>query len=138
MLSYSSAVKLKIFLVIDLIIVIAALGAYVYLQDQGVITGPAKPATFIYTDLKINPLETFVGQPIQISVNVTNTGDVGGETTVDLEINGVVKDSADILLEGLNTCEIVEFIVIEMDIGEYTVKIGDLTASFLLNEAPLM
>jgi len=136
MLSYSSAVKLKIFLVIDLIIVIAALGAYVYLQDQGVITGPVKPATFIYTDLKINPLETFVGQPIQISVNVTNTGDVGGETTVDLEINGVVKDSADILLEGLNTCEIVEFIVIEMDIGEYTVKIGDLTASFLLNEAP--
>jgi len=136
MLSYSSAVKLKVFLIIDLIIVCAAVGAYFYLQDQGVITGPVKPATFIFTDLRVNPVETFAGQPIQVLVNVTNIGGVEGEVTVELEINGVVKDSVDVTLEGLNSYEIVEFTVVEMNVGVYTVKIGELTASFTLAEAP--
>ena len=136
MLSRASIVKLKALLVINLIIVIAAIGAYVYLQEQGVIPGPIKPATFIYTNLKASPLEAFAGQPIQISVNVTNIGDLEGETTIDLEINGVVKDSTSRSLAGLNTCETVEFTVIETDVGEHTVKIGDLTTTFLLTEAP--
>ncbi|MCL2643252.1 MAG: hypothetical protein FWD52_07055 [Candidatus Bathyarchaeota archaeon] len=136
MLSSSTVSKLKIILIIDLIIVGVLGGTYFYLQNQGVIPGAEKPATFVYTDLMVNPLETFAGQPVQISVNVTNIGDFEGEAIVDLEINGVVKDSANITLAGLNTWEIVEFTVVEMDTGEHTVKIGDLTASFLLNEAP--
>jgi hypothetical protein len=136
MLSGSASVKLKTVLIIDLIIVCAAVGAYFYLQDQGVITGAVKPAAFIFTDLAVNPREAFVGQPIQVSVNVTNIGDIEGEVIVDLEVNGVVKDSTSVTLEGLNTCKIVEFTVIEIDIGEYTVKVGDLTTTFVLKEAP--
>ncbi|MCL2134301.1 MAG: hypothetical protein FWH37_01940 [Candidatus Bathyarchaeota archaeon] len=136
MLSNKTVVKLKAFLIIDLIIVCSAIGAYVYFQDQGVITGAVKPATFIFTDLKVNPTETFAGQPVQVLVNTTNIGDIGGETTVNLEINGVIKDSMDITLEGLGSYEIVEFLVVEMDVGDYTVKIDDLSSSFSLTEAP--
>ncbi len=39
MLSRSAIVKLKAILVIDLLIVSAAVGIYVYLQDKGMITG---------------------------------------------------------------------------------------------------
>ena len=50
MLSRSAVVKLKAILIIDLIIVGAAAGVYFYLQDQGLVTGASKPATFTLTD----------------------------------------------------------------------------------------
>jgi hypothetical protein len=135
MLSSSAIVKLKVILIIDLIIVCTTTGAYFYLQNQGVIPRSSNPATFVFTDLVITPFELFAGQPIQISVTATNIGDVEGDTTVELEINGEVKDSVDITLAA-KTSESVEFIFFEMNIGEHTVKIGDLTKSFQLNEAP--
>ncbi|MDR0460404.1 MAG: hypothetical protein LBH62_03050, partial [Nitrososphaerota archaeon] len=141
----STVVKLKTFLLIDLIIVGAAIGTYFYLQNQGLIpkdnglipistTTNTKSAVFVFTDLTVNPSETFVGQPIQVSVNVTNIGDVEGYKTVNLEINGVVKDSVNITLAGLKTCKIIEFIVVEIDAGNYTVKIDDLETSFMLKK----
>jgi hypothetical protein len=136
MLSRSAVVKLKTILIIDLIIVGAAVGAYFYLQDQGVITGAAKPADFIFTDLVVNPLETYVGQPIHVSINVTNIGDLEGETTVNLEVNGAIKDSMNLTLAGLKDSEIVEFTVIEMYAGTYNVTIDGLSKSFRLKEAP--
>ena len=100
-LSRSVISNLKIFLLIDLIIVGIAAGAYFYFQDQSVITGAARPAEFVFTDLVVSPLETFVGRPIHISVNVTNIGDIEGSTVVNLEINGSAKDSVDITLMAL-------------------------------------
>ena len=44
---------------------------------------------FTLSDLSINPLEAFVGEAVQISVNLTNIGDVEGNQTVNLEINNV-------------------------------------------------
>ena len=91
MLSRSGLVRLKAILIIDLIIVGAAAGAYFYLLNDGTITGAAKPATFTLSDLTINPLEVYIGESIQISVNVTNIGDVEGNTTVNLEINDAIN-----------------------------------------------
>ena len=136
MLSRSAVVKLKVILIVDLIIVGAAVGAYFYLQDQGVITGAVKPAAFIFTDLEVNPLETYIGQPIQVLVNVTNIGDVEGDTTVNLEINGVFRESMNLTLAGVRTSEIVEFTVIEMYPGTYNVTIEELSQTFRLKEAP--
>ena len=136
MLSRSGIMKLKAILIIDLLIVGAAAGAYFYLIDQGTITGASKPATFTLSDLTVNPLEAYVGEAIQISVNVTNIGDVEGNTTINLEINGAIKDSTNITLPGLKSSEIVEFTDIEMNEGNYTVKIGDLSAFFNIKEPP--
>ncbi len=136
MLSRSTVSKLKVFLIIDLLIVGAAIGAYFYLQDQGVITGAAKPATFIFTDLVVNPLEAYTGQPIQVSVNVTNIGDIEGETTINLEINGALKESLNVTIAGVKTSEIIEFTVIELYPGTYNVTIADLSETFQLKTAP--
>jgi hypothetical protein len=135
MLSRSAVAKLKAILIIDLIIVGAAAGVYFYFQDQGILATGSKPATFVYSDLIINPDEAFVGEAIQISVNVTNIGDVEGNQTVNLEIDSVIKDSMNMTLGG-HTNETVQFTYIELNDGTYNVTIGDLSSSFLIKPAP--
>ncbi|MCL2134018.1 MAG: hypothetical protein FWH37_00435 [Candidatus Bathyarchaeota archaeon] len=131
-MSRSTVSKLKTFLLIDLIIVGIAAGIYFYLPTHSDLSVSAKSADFVFTNLMVNPRETLVGRPIQISVNVTNIGTIEGYTTVNLEINGAIADSAGITLAGLQTSEIVEFTVVKIDVGNYTVQIGDLVSYFLL------
>ncbi len=135
MLSRSAIVKLKAILIIDLIIIGAAAGAYFYLQDQGLVSGAPKPAEFTLTDLIVSPLEAYVGETVQISVNVTNIGEVEGNETVNLEINGALKDTANITLAG-NSSDIVAFADIENIIGNYNVQVGSLSGNFTIKEAP--
>ena len=134
-MSRSAVVKLKAILIIDLMIVGAAAGVYFYLQDQGALTSGAKPATFTLTNLTINPLEAYVGEAVQISVNLTNIGDLEGNQTLNLEINNAVKDTTNITLAG-NSTETVEFTDIEMVEGNYSVKVGDLAGAFNIKTAP--
>jgi hypothetical protein len=131
MLSRSAVVKLKAILIIDLMIVGAAAGVYFYLQNQGILTSAAKPATFILTDLIVNPLEAYAGDAVQISVNLTNIGDLEGNQTLNLEINNVVKATTNVTLAA-NSTEIVEFTDIETVEGNYTVGVGDLIADLII------
>ena len=135
MLSRSAVAKLKAILIIDLIIVAAAAGVYFYFQDQGILATGEKPATFVYSDLIVNPDEAFVGEAIQISVNITNIGDVEGNQTVNMEIDSVIKDTMNMTLGG-HTNETVQFTYIELNDGTYNVTIGDLSSSFLIKPAP--
>jgi hypothetical protein len=135
MLSRSAVVKLKAILIIDLMIVGAAAGVYFYLQNQGALTSAAKPATFTLTDLTVNPLEAYAGDAVQISVNLTNIGDLEGNQTVNLEINNTVKATTNVTLAA-NSTEAMEFTDIETVEGNYTVKIGDLTAALIIKPAP--
>ncbi|MCW4030200.1 MAG: hypothetical protein NWE92_11210 [Candidatus Bathyarchaeota archaeon] len=137
MLSRSASVKLKAILIIDLLIVCCAAGAYFYLQNQGLVAGAEKPAEFVLSDLTISPTEAYVGEAIAISVNVTNIGDLEGNTTIDLQINGDVSQTGNITLPG-NSSDILEFTAIEDAVGTYNVQIGDLVGNFTLNEAPPM
>jgi hypothetical protein len=133
--SRSAATKLKAILVIDLIIVAAAAGTYLYLQNQGLIATAAKDAEFIVTDLTITPAEAEEAEPIQITANITNIGDLDGTYDANLTINGVLTETQ--IVEVLNkTSVIVEFTVIEENVGNYTVEIGELTGSFIIKEAP--
>jgi hypothetical protein len=135
MLSRSAIVKLKAIIIIDIIIIGVAAGAYFYLQDQGLVSGAPKPATFTLANLTINPLEAYIGEPVQISVNVTNIGELEGNETVNLQINNAMKDTANITLAG-NSSDIVSFTYIENAVGNYTVQIGNLNGNFTLKEPP--
>jgi hypothetical protein len=135
MLSRSAIVKLKAILIIDLIIVGIAIGGYFYLQDQGLVSGAPKPAEFTLTDLIINPNEAYVGETVQISVNVTNIGEIEGNNTVNLEINGAMKDTTNITLAG-NSSDIIAFADIENIVGFYAVQVGTLNGNFTIKEAP--
>jgi type IV secretory pathway TrbF-like protein len=131
----SAAVKLKAILVIDLIIISVAAGAYFYLQKQGVIAGVAIPAKFTVIHLTINPSNATLGDAVQISVNVTNVGDLEGNETVNFEINSVVKDSQNITLAGAAS-ENVTYNDVETTVGSYSVQVGDLTGAFTINPPP--
>ena len=135
MLSRSAIVKLKAILIIDLIIVGAAVGAYFYLQDQGLVSGAPKPAEFTLTDLTISPLEAYVGETVQISVNITNSGGVEGNDTVNLNVNGALKDTENITLAG-NSSDIIAFTDIENAAGTYNVTVGNLNGNFTIKDAP--
>jgi len=133
--SRSAMTKLKAILVIDVIIVAVAAGVYLYFQDQGLIVGAPKPAEFTVTDLTINPLEAEVGEPILISVNVTNIGDIDGVYSANLTINNVLRENQEILLVGKES-KIVEFTVLESSEGNYNVEIAGLTGTFRIKPAP--
>ncbi len=135
MLSRSAAVKLKAILIVDLIIVAAVAGMYLYFQNQGVLTTGATQAKFKLTDLTIDPPEAYAGEAVQISVNLTNVGDLEGNKTIDFVINGEIKQSTNVTLAG-NSSQIVDYTDIEMNEGNYTVNVENLVGSFLLNPAP--
>ncbi len=135
MLSRSAVVKLKAVLIIDLIIVGAAIGAYFYLQDQGVIAGPLKPANLVLSDFQISPTSAYIGDTIQISANVTNYGDVDGNATYSLQINGVEKDALNVTLAS-QMSQLLEFNDIENTPGTYTVVLGNGTGTFTVKEPP--
>jgi hypothetical protein len=134
--SRSAATKLKAILVIDLILVAAAAGTYLYLQNQGLITTAAKEAEFLVTDLAIAPAEAEEAEPVLISANITNIGDLDGTYDANLTINGVLTETQIVEVPGNNTSVIVEFTVIEETVGDYTVELGGLTGSFTIKEAP--
>jgi hypothetical protein len=135
MLSKSAAVKLKAIFIIDLIIIGVAAGAYFYLQDQGLVTGSVKPAVLTLSDLLIDPVEAYVGETVQISVNVTNSGGLVGNVTLNLEINTEIKNAVNVTLAG-NSSETIEFTDIEDAAGIYTVQIGNLNGTFTIKEIP--
>ncbi len=141
MLSRSAIVKLKAILIIDLIVIAAAAGAYFYLLNEGTITGASKPATLTLSAFTVSPQEAYVGDTIQITANVTNTGDVIGNDTFNFEVNGLVKDTTNLTLASGDSQEIA-FSAIENAAGNYTVKISSISTDnaisgyFVLTEPP--
>lgn len=133
--SRSALIKLKAILIIDVLIVAAAAGVYFYLQAQGLIVGPSKPAEFTVTDLTINPLEAEVFEPVLVTVNVTNIGDEQGEYVANLTINNVLEQNQTILVPGRNST-LAEFTVLKETEGTYTVEIGGLSGSITFKVPP--
>jgi hypothetical protein len=127
--------KLKSILIIDLLIVSIASGSYFYLQSQGLVTMGPQPATFSLTDLVIDPNETEAGEPVAISVNITNIGETEGNYTVELMVNNLSVENQTVSFTA-GESNITQFIINEQKEGNYTVTIGDLSGSFTVKPAP--
>jgi hypothetical protein len=128
MLSRSGITKLKAILAIDILIVSFAAGAYFYLQAEGLINS-APVAVFTLSDLTINPINADLGEPVTISVNVTNVGNSEGVYAANLTVNDVIKDNQTIILS-VDESTILEFTDRENAEGTYNVTIGDLSDNF--------
>jgi hypothetical protein len=135
LISKLAITKLKAILIIDVLIVAIASGTYIYLQNTGGLATAPKLAEFTISDLTINPLEVDVGEPISISVNVTNIGDLEGNYSTTLTINDTEKETKMILLAG-GASAIVEFTNTENTEGDYIVKVVNLTGTFKIKAAP--
>ena len=90
--------KLKAIFIIDLIIVVAAAGSYLYLTSQGLITSGPRPAEFKLTDLTIDPPEAEAGEAVIIFFNLTNVGETDGNYTAFLAINNSTKENQTLTL----------------------------------------
>jgi hypothetical protein len=134
--SRSAVTKLKAILIIDLIIVAAAAGTYIYMQNQGLIVTAARDAEFVVTDLTITPPVAEEAEPVTISANVTNIGDLEGTYDANLTINNVLTQNQTLVVPGNKTSVIAEFTVIQENIGTYAVELGGLNGSFTIKAAP--
>lgn len=130
-----TATKLKAFLIIDLIIFGAFTGTYFYVQGQIPASSESKPAEFVLSNMVIDPSEVYSGQAVVISLNTTNVGGLEGNQTLNLEINGVVNDAQNVTVES-GESQIVQFTYIGTEVGNFSVKVGNLVGSFVINPAP--
>ena len=70
---------------------------------------------------------------VNITVDVSNTGESDGVYTVTLKINGVVEDTRSVSLGGNQTVQ-VTFTVTKSETGNYTVEIDGQSAVFSVSE----
>ncbi|AKB20932.1 S-layer protein domain-containing protein [Methanosarcina sp. WH1] len=100
-----------------------------YEEGKTVIEVSEDKANFKFSDFSIEPASVEGGDAVAIKVNVANTGNIAGETEVELLINGESVDSKTVSLEA-GTSTVVEFSHAEKEAGAYTVEVGDLSGSY--------
>ncbi|MHA1370959.1 MAG: CARDB domain-containing protein [Promethearchaeota archaeon] len=89
---------------------------------------PPKPAEFEISNLVVSPSEVVEGEPVTVTVNIENTGEMEGSHTVTLKLDGVETETKEVTLEGGSSTTTL-FTLTEAA-GEYTVTVDGLTASF--------
>ncbi|HET8685068.1 MAG TPA: CARDB domain-containing protein, partial [Methanosarcina sp.] len=86
-------------------------------------------AQFTFSNLSVEPASVGAGTPVNVRVNATNTGNVAGESRVDLLVNNKSVDSENVTLSP-GESKAVEFSHAENEPGTYTVEVGGLSKSY--------
>ncbi|MCK4388487.1 MAG: hypothetical protein KAW00_06905 [Dehalococcoidia bacterium] len=94
---------------------------------------PVEPAEFVVSNLNISPEEVKPGETVTVTVEVRNTGEEKGTHELELIINGVLKQSESVTLDGGETTSI-SFSVEEGIWGSYDVEVAGLTGTFVVVE----
>jgi len=94
-------------------------------------------ATFVLSDLSVAPSEVEAGDPVRVSVRVTNVGAEPGDHTVTLRIDGAVQDSAAVSLGGGASTTVTYILTREVE-EVYSVDVDGLTGSFTVGAPPPM
>ena len=81
------------------------------------------------SEINITPIEVTLGDSVEISIIVSNMGDVTGIYKVTLNIDDAVMTSQEVTLDG-GEDRLVSFSITPETIGEHTVAIGDQLAVF--------
>jgi hypothetical protein len=95
---------------------------------------PAPPAAFTISALDISPTEADIGETVDISVLVTNTGEQAGSYSLNLVVNGAVVEAREITMAGGS--QTVVFSTSRDEAGSYSVEVNGLGGSFTVREAP--
>ncbi len=90
---------------------------------------PPLPARFEATSLIIDPLESFVGETVTISITIANEGATGGSLELHLIIDGIVRAIEEVTLSAQSS-ETLTFEVSNLATGSHQVKIAGLTGEF--------
>jgi hypothetical protein len=110
-----------------------------YVVEVGGLTGTFKvtaprPAEFEFSGLAVNPTQVEVSNSVTVSVKVKNTGELSGDCTVELKVNGVVEESKKVTLAGGAQTD-VNFSVTKAAAGSYDVSVGSLGGDFTVKSS---
>ncbi len=86
---------------------------------------PPLPANFRASNLVIDPGETFEGNPVRISVTISNEGELPGTAELYLLIDGIVRAIQEVALDG-KTSEILTFEISNLAAGLHHIEIARL------------
>lgn len=95
------------------------------------------PASFKVSNLKVNPLWARLGQPVSISVDIANEGDLTGSYELYLLIDGVVRAVKEVTIEPQSVMSL-EFKVSNMAAGRHQIKVCELTGEFMIFSAAIL
>jgi hypothetical protein len=94
------------------------------------------PASFTISSLSVSPTEAEIGETVNISVLVTNTGELEGRYALTLKLNRVVAEVKQVTMAG-GSQEVV-FSTARDEAGTYSVTVNGLEGSFTVLEAPIL
>ena len=109
-----------------------------YDEGKTLIEVAEKTAEFTFSNLTIEPSSVGAGKAVNIRVNAKNTGNVTGESKVELLVNNKSVDSKNVSLSpGMST--VIEFSHTENQTGTYTIGIGGLSENYeVTKKAPFL
>jgi|GEM_PF-2307197 len=91
------------------------------------------PAEFEFSALTVEPEEPELGEEVEISVDVTNVGELEGEYTVEFHVNDALIDEVDVELEAGETETVSTSYEVEEE-GEYDIEAEDMSITFTVEE----
>jgi hypothetical protein len=94
-----------------------------------VILAPSQPAEFSVDELSIEPAEVTVGETVNITTVVSNTGDLSGSYQVNFQIDDEQIATDNVTLDG-GASQTIFFTVAKDVVGTYKVTVGELTDTF--------
>jgi hypothetical protein len=123
----------------DKITVTAISQADITVSDSGTCVAHAEvvlpAARFELSNLAISPMEVWVGDPVTISVEVTNVWDLKGDYRVILKIDGAIEDTQTVTVD-IGASKTVAFTVVREKAKTYDVEVDGLFGSFTVLSPP--
>jgi hypothetical protein len=114
---------------------VAEAAAFYYVQNFVPSFPSSVTASFQVTNLSIDPYEARINQPVNISADVTNLGDIQSGYSLILKINDLMVETKNLEFAA-NESKLVTFSVSEAKEGSYNVTVADLVGAFTVTSAP--
>jgi len=93
------------------------------------------PAAFQISSLGISPTEVEIGEAVDITILVANTGGQSGSYQVILKINGVAETAQEVILDA-SASKRVSFTTSKEAAGSYSVDVNGVTGAFEVKQKP--
>jgi len=119
--------KLQAILIVDLIITAFAAATFLFIRSLPETN--VEPADYGVHDLLIEPDEVVPGETVRVSAQAESLLDEAGNFSIDFVVNGESLGNKTIQLEG-GESQIIAFNITELNVGSYTVNIGNATGTF--------
>jgi hypothetical protein len=125
--SRAAVKKLQAILIVDLIITAFAAATFLFIRSLPETN--VEPADYGIHDLLIEPDEVVPGETVRVSAQAESLLDEAGNFSIDFVVNGESLGNKTIQLEG-GESQIIAFNITELNVGSYTVNIGNATGTF--------